>query len=67
MSTAVIGICGSQKHPTNHWFVACERPGELHISGWNSLHLLSPGTRRLCGEICAHSGLKKEIPAKSPS
>jgi hypothetical protein len=47
-------ICGSQKHQTNHWFVAYEESGELRINGWNSLHLLSSGTKHLCGETCAH-------------
>jgi len=47
-------ICGSQKHQTNHWFVAYEESGELRMSGWNSLHLLSPETKHLCGEACAH-------------
>ena len=47
-------ICGSQKHQTNHWFVAYEQSGELLIGGWNSPHLLSPGTNHLCGETCAH-------------
>jgi len=47
-------ICGSQKRQTNHWFVAYEESGELRISGWNSLHLLSPETKHLCGETCAH-------------
>ncbi len=32
-------ICGSQKQQANHWFVACEKSGELRISGWNSLYL----------------------------
>lgn len=47
-------ICGSQKRQTNHWFVAYQETGELRISGWNSLRLLSPGTKHLCGEACAH-------------
>jgi hypothetical protein len=47
-------ICGTQKRETNHWFVAYEESGELRISGWNSLHLLSPETKHLCGETCAH-------------
>jgi hypothetical protein len=47
-------ICGSQKRQANHWFVVREESGELHISGWNSPHLLSPGTKHLCGETCAH-------------
>ena len=47
-------ICGSQKRQTNHWFVAYEESGELRISGWNSLHVLSPETKHLCGETCAH-------------
>jgi hypothetical protein len=48
-------ICGSQKRQTNHWFVAYEESGELRISGWNSLHLLSPETKHLCGETCAQA------------
>lgn len=47
-------ICGSQKRQTNHWFVAYQETGELRISGWNSLRLLSPETKHLCGEACAH-------------
>ncbi len=47
-------ICGTQKRETNHWFVAYEESGELRISGWNSLHLLSPEAKHLCGETCAH-------------
>jgi hypothetical protein len=47
-------ICGSQKHQTNHWFVAYEESGELRIRGWNSLHLLSHETKHLCGEACVH-------------
>ena len=47
-------ICGAQKRQTNHWFVAYEETGELRISGWNSLHLLSAETKHLCGEACAH-------------
>ena len=46
-------ICGTQKLQTNHWFVAYEESGELRISGWNSLRLLSPETKHLCGETCA--------------
>lgn len=49
-------ICGSQKRQTNHWFVAYQETGELRISGWNSLRLLSPGTKHLCGEaLCAQA------------
>ena len=47
-------ICGSQKRQTNHWFVAYQETGELRISGWNSLRQLSPETKHLCGEACAH-------------
>ena len=47
-------VCGSQKRQTNHWFVAREESGELRISGWNSVYLLSPATKHLCGETCAH-------------
>jgi len=47
-------ICGSQKQQTNHWFVLYEESGELRISGWNSLHLLSPEAKHLCGEACVH-------------
>jgi hypothetical protein len=47
-------ICGSQKRQANHWFVAREESGELRINGWNSPHLLSPETKHLCGETCAH-------------
>ncbi len=47
-------ICRTEKRQANHWFVAYEQSGELRISGWNSLHLLSPETKHLCGEACAH-------------
>lgn len=47
-------ICGSQKRQANHWFVACEGSGELRISGFDSLHLVSSETKHLCGETCAH-------------
>ena len=47
-------ICGSQKRQTNHWFEAYQETGELRISGLNSLRLLSPETKHLCGEACAH-------------
>jgi hypothetical protein len=47
-------ICGTQKRQTNHWFVAREESGELRITGWNSLHVQSPGTKHLCGETCVH-------------
>jgi hypothetical protein len=47
-------ICGSQKRQSNHWFVVCELSGGLHIGPWTSPHLLSPDTKHLCGETCAH-------------
>jgi hypothetical protein len=47
-------ICGSEKGETNHWFVGYEESGELRISDWNPLHLLSPEAKHLCGETCAH-------------
>lgn len=47
-------ICGAQKREANHWFVASQESGELRINGWNSLRLLSPETKHLCGETCAH-------------
>jgi hypothetical protein len=47
-------MCGAQKRQTNHWFVAREESGEMRIRGWNSLHLLSHGTKHLCGETCVH-------------
>lgn len=47
-------VCGSQKQQTNHWFVAYEECGELRIGGWDSLRVLSPETKHLCGETCAH-------------
>lgn len=47
-------ICGSQKRQSNHWFVASEESGELRISGWKSLHLVSSEAKHLCGEACAH-------------
>jgi hypothetical protein len=52
-------ICGAQKHQANHWFVACEESGELRIRGWNSLQMLSPVTKHLCGETCAHKLVSK--------
>ncbi len=47
-------ICGTQKQQTNHWFLAREESGELHISGWNPSHLLTAKTKHLCGVTCAH-------------
>lgn len=55
-------ICGSQKRQTNHWFVAWEESGELRITGWNSLHLLSPEKKHLCGETCAHKLISHFLP-----
>lgn len=47
-------VCGSQKRQTNHWFVAYEQARELRVSGWDSPHLMCPGTKHLCGETCVH-------------
>ena len=47
-------ICGLQKREANHWFVASQESGELRISSWNSLRLMSSGAKHLCGETCAH-------------
>lgn len=46
--------CGTQKRQTNHWFIAYKHAGELRVSGWNSLYLMCPGTKHLCGETCVH-------------
>lgn len=47
-------VCGSQKRQSNHWFIACEESGDLRIGAWKSPQLLSPETKHLCGEACAH-------------
>jgi len=47
-------ICGSRKGQSNHWFIVREESGELRVGGWNSVHILSPGNKHLCGETCAH-------------
>jgi hypothetical protein len=57
-------VCGSQKRQTNHWFVAYEQAQELRVSGWDSPHLMCPGTKHLCGETCLHT-LVNEFVAKS--
>ena len=54
-------MCGRQKRQANHWFVAREEPGELRITGWNSHQLLSPQTKHLCGETCAHKLLSHSL------
>lgn len=50
-------MCGAQKRETNHWFLANQESGELHVSQWTSEHLLCPGTKHLCGESCLHKFL----------
>jgi len=47
-------VCGAQKRQANHWFIAYKHAGELRVSSWNSLHLMCPGTKHLCGETCVH-------------
>jgi hypothetical protein len=47
-------ICGAEKKQTNHWFVAYETGGELHISGWNARKRLRAGAKHLCGQTCLH-------------
>lgn len=54
-------ICGIEKRQTNHWFLVREESGELRISGWNSLHILLPGTRHLCGETCVHKLISQDL------
>lgn len=62
-------ICGAEKGQTNHWFVCYEQSGELRVGGWNSRHLLCPGTKQLCGESCLHKlvseFLAKSLPART--
>jgi hypothetical protein len=47
-------LCGAQKREANHWFIAYQESGELHVSNWASPHLFRPGTKHLCGENCLH-------------
>lgn len=47
-------ICGTEKKQTNHWFVARESGGELHIGGWGSRNRNRPGSKHLCGQTCLH-------------
>lgn len=47
-------MCGAQKREANHWFIAYEESGELHVSNWASPHLFRSGTKHLCGESCLH-------------
>lgn len=54
-------ICGMQKRQTNHWFLVREESGELRITGWNPLHLFSPGTRHLCGETCVLKLISQDL------
>lgn len=47
-------ICGREKQLTNHWFVACNKGGELRLSGWSSRNRLRAEARHLCGQTCLH-------------
>jgi hypothetical protein len=47
-------ICGTEKKQTNHWFVARESGGELHVGGWNSRNRSRAGAKHLCGQTCLH-------------
>ena len=47
-------MCSAQKREANHWFIAYEESGELHVSNWVSPHLFRSGTKHLCGESCLH-------------
>ena len=47
-------VCGTEKKQTNHWFVAREQGGELHLSGWGSRNRSRAGSKHLCGQTCLH-------------
>jgi hypothetical protein len=47
-------VCGTEKKQTNHWFVAREQSGELHLSGWGSRNRSRSGSKHLCGQTCLH-------------
>jgi hypothetical protein len=47
-------VCGTEKKQTNHWFVAREQGGELHLGGWASRNRSRAGSKHLCGQTCLH-------------
>ncbi len=59
-------ICGTEKKQTNHWFVARESSGELHLGGWNSRNRSRAGSKHLCGQTCLHK-MVDEFMARSIS
>ena len=59
-------MCGVQKREANHWFLANQESGELHVSQWTSKNLFSPGTKHLCGENCLHKFLSEFLAHSLP-
>src|ERR1700692_3953549 len=60
-------MCGAQKREANHWFLANQESGELHVSRWTSKNLLRPGTQHLCGENCLHKFLSEFLAHALPA
>lgn len=60
-------MCGVQKREANHWFLANQESGELHVSQWTSKNLLCPGTKHLCGENCLHKFLSEFLAHSLPA
>ena len=47
-------VCGMEKKQTNHWFVAREHGGELHLGAWGARSRARAGVKHLCGQTCLH-------------
>jgi hypothetical protein len=56
-------ICGVERKTANHWFVATQGNGYLHIVPWHIAEregkLNDDNAIHLCGQVCAHKLLDR--------